>query len=255
MTRQRTPTRHRKILDLLSDRPEVSVSELSTHFGVTTMTIRRDLDQLEQRGQVRRVHGGAVLAAPSVVAFSFQERRQTHLPEKEAVARAAAGMLEPGMTVIMDTGTTTLEVASAMGGIPDLRVLTTSLAIASRFLAHRNVELILLGGTLNQNSPDLYGGLTQDNLRRFRADLAIIGADSANSDGLYTDSQEIAAVSHAMIASSERTILVADSSKFGRVSFVRFATWDEVDTVVVDEGLPASHRSWLTQRTELVLAE
>jgi DeoR/GlpR family transcriptional regulator of sugar metabolism len=237
--------RLKKILDYLAGREEVSVAELVRQFQVAPMTVRRDLGVLEGQGRITRTHGGALLAAPSLVAFEFQERRQSRLAEKQAIARAAVQWVRPGMTVILDTGTTTLEVARALGGIPRLKVLTSSLAIASALLAQGDLELVLLGGTVSQHSPDLSGPLTEDNLAAFRAELAFVGADALDARGLYTRSQQIARVSRAMLSRAERTILVADSSKFGKTAFVRFAGWPEIDVLLTDDGLDAKARKWV----------
>ena len=247
--------RQQRILQLLSGREEVSVAELAQRFRVASMTVWRDLDVLEQAGRITRTHGGARLAAPSVAAFAFQARRQARIAEKTAIGRAAARLVKPGMTVILDTGTTALEVARALGGVPSLKVLTSSLAVASALLAHDELELVLLGGTVSKGSPDLSGTLTEDNLAAFRADLAFIGADALDQRGFYTRSQEIAGVSRAIIASAQRTILVADSGKFGRSAFVRIAGWEAIDDWLTDDGLPAGARHW-GQRTlrNLVLA-
>lgn len=240
--------RQKAMVEMLAGRDAMSVAELAVHFRVAPMTVRRDLDALARQGRITRTHGGALLAAPSVVAFRFQERRQSRLAEKAAIARAAAALVQPGMTVILDTGTTTLEVARALGGVPGLKVLTSSLAVASALLAHSDLELVLLGGTVNKGSPDLSGPLTEENLAQFRADVAFIGADALDAGGLYTSSQEIARVSRAMIASARRAILVADSSKFDRTSFVRFAGWGEVDLLLTDARLPAAARRWVRQK-------
>jgi DeoR/GlpR family transcriptional regulator of sugar metabolism len=243
-----TPSRRSQhILDLLRARGEVAVTDLAERFGVTPMTIRRDLTTLESEGRVTRTHGGAILAAPSVARFDFTERHQRRVPEKKAIARAAATRVRPGMTVILDTGTTTLELAAELGRIGGLRVLTSSLAIASALFAHENLELILLGGTVNRGSPDLSGPLTEENLAAFRADVAFIGADAVDQAGLYTRSQEIARVTRAMIPAADTAWLVADSSKFGRTAFVRFAEWADVAGAVVDDGLPPEHRRWLRE--------
>ena len=244
MKEQSALLRQRKILQALAGREEVSAAALARRFRVTTMTIWRDLEALAHAKRITRTHGGALLSAPAVAAFAFQARQQCHLAEKAAIGRAAAQRVKPGMTVILDTGTTTLEVARALGGIPRLKVLTSSLAIASALLTHDNLELVLLGGTVSPGSPDLSGALTEDNLAAFRADLAFVGADAMDQHGLYTRNQGIARVSRAMIANAQRTILVADSSKFGRTAFVRFAAWDAMAGWVTDKALPADARRW-----------
>ncbi|MCE9613932.1 MAG: DeoR/GlpR family DNA-binding transcription regulator [Lentisphaerae bacterium] len=247
--------RRQRILEALAGKAEVGVSELVARCRVTDMTIRRDLAQLEQQGRLTRTHGGAMLAAPAMVAFAFQRRQQVHLAEKTAIAREAARLIQPGMTVILDTGTTTLEVARHLGGVPGLKVLTSSLAIASALLAHPDLELVLLGGTVSAHSPDLTGLLTEDNLASFRADLAVIGADAADARGLYTSSQPIARVSRAMIANAARTVLVADSSKFGKTAFTRFAGWRQIHQLVTDDGLPAVARRWIPKATRCRLVK
>ncbi len=235
----------KKILDALSGSGEVSVADLSEKFNVSTMTIRRDLEFLERQSLLTRTHGGAIIAPPSVAAFEFQESRKSQMAEKNAIAQAAARLVKPGMTVIIDTGTTTLELAHALRGIKGIKVLTSSLAIASALLAHDGIELVLLGGTVNRNSPDLSGPLTESNISAFRAELAFIGADAADNRGFYTDSQQIAQVSRAMIASAQKVILLLDSSKFEKTNFVRIAGWGNVDMLFVDEHLNAKTVKWL----------
>jgi len=242
MSKTKTSPRQKKILDMLSAKPEVSVVEFAEKFQVATMTIRRDLDALEQQKQITRTHGGAILAAPSFVAFAFQDRRRSQMAEKKAIAKEAVKRVDPGMTVIIDTGTTTLEVAKALAGISGLKILTSSLAIASALFACEGIELVLLGGTVNRESPDLSGQLTQDNLSAFRADVAFVGADALDEHGLYTSDQQIAGVSKAMIASAKKTILVADSSKLAKTSFVRFAEWKQINAIITDKGLGTTQK-------------
>jgi DeoR/GlpR family transcriptional regulator of sugar metabolism len=237
--------RTERIAAMLGGRDGISVAELAETFDVTAMTIRRDLDALAREGRVTRTHGGAILAAPGAATFEFEGRRLSHPAEKRVIARAAAELIEPGMTVILDTGTTTLEVARLLGGIPDLTVVTSSLAIASALFAVPGIELTLLGGTVNRNSPDLSGALTIENLKAFHVDMALVGADGADRDGYSTSSMSIAQVSRAIIGSADRRILLADSSKFGTPAFVRIAKWDALDHVVVDDQLAARHRRWV----------
>ncbi len=254
MAKKRTSTRLEQILDLLSIQREVTVAELTERFQVTRMTIRRDMNELEKQGRITRTHGGAILAAPAVASFAFLDRQQTHRPEKLAIAKAAAKLVAPGMTVILDTGTTTLEIAKCLVGIPGLRVLTSSLAVASAlFAANEKLELILLGGTVSQGSPDLTGLLTEENLKGFRADLAFLGADGVDAGGLYTESQSIASVSQAMIASAQKSILVTTHSKFGKTAFVRFAKWKDVDSVIVGGHITAAQRRWLKKGVKDVI--
>lgn len=240
-------SRHQKILDRLHAQGEVAVQELAEAFGVTPMTIRRDLDFLAGQERLTRTHGGAMRSAPAVIEFAFLERNRARMAEKQAIARAAATLVEPGMTLVLDTGTTTLEVARAIAGVPELTVLTSSLAIASALYGRENIALILLGGSVRRHSPDLSGPLTEENLRRFRTHLAILGADALDCDGLYTSDQAIAAVSQAMIAGAEETLLVADSDKFTRRAFVHFAEWSRMTHLITDAAVGEDDRGWLAK--------
>jgi len=245
---KQTATRRRaQILDALASEGEVFVLDLSERLGVTPMTIRRDLEALERQSVLSRTHGGAIFSKQSVAEFAFLERNRTSITEKQAIAREAASLVEPGMTVVMDTGTTTLEVARALRGIDRLTVLTSSLAVASELHTHPGMEIVLLGGNVGKNSPDLFGALTEDNLRRFRVQLAILGADALDPRGLYTTGLNIARVSEAMIEVARDTVLVADSRKFQRESFVKFADWAAIRHVVTDAAVSPADRAWLDE--------
>ena len=239
--------RHEAILERLSGGGEVSAETLAGEFGVNIVTIRRDLAYLERQGLLRRTHGGAALSRYGTIAFSFQKKEQTHLAEKAAIASAAAEMVAPGMAVTLDTGLTTLELARRLVGVPNLKVLTSSLAIASVLYAHDNVELVLLGGTVRRGSPDLIGAVTEENLRRFQTDLTFLGADAVTREGLFTTDADVARVSQAMLARSRTAVLLIDSGKFRASAFVRQASWAEIGQVVTDEGAPAEARAWLGQ--------
>ena len=243
--KQTATTRRSAILDRLSTEGEVFVLQLASDFGVTPMTIRRDLEAMEGENALTRTHGGAILSQQSVAEFAFLERNRTSIEEKQAIARRAAAMVEPGMSIVMDTGTTTLEVARALGTCERLQVLTSSLAVASALHTNANIEVVLLGGTVGTNSPDLSGSLTVSNLRKFRVQLAILGVDALDQRGLYASDLGTAQVSEAMIDVAEDTVLVADSRKFSRTSFVKFADWNQVGHLVTDASVSSEDRSWL----------
>lgn len=239
--------RQQAILSQLGAGHELTVEALAQQFGVSLVTIRRDLDALAQAEPITRTHGGAVLSRAGVIEFAFRDRSQDQLPQKRALARHVQAAVQPGMTVVLDTGTTTLAVARAIAGTPNLRVLTSSLAIASALQACDNLDLVLLGGSVRHQSPDLSGPLTEENLRRFRPDLAILGADAVDRRGAYTSDLAVAGISRAMIAGARESWLVADSSKFARRAFVHFAAWDEIARLVTDAGLSEQDREWAAQ--------
>lgn len=246
-------TRQRHILEWLQSGDELAVSELAARLDVTLMTIRRDLQALEEAGTIIRTHGGAVLSRPGKVEFTFQRQSERMLTRKRAIARAATVLIQPGMAVSLDTGTTTLEVARALAGMHDLRVLTSSLAIASALYACDGIDLVLLGGQARKDFPDLYGELTEQNLARFRVDVAVLGADAVHHDGLFTTHPDISRVSQAMIRHAAQRVLVADSSKLGQTAFIRFAGWEDIQHVVTDTAASPADRAWLADTGAEVL--
>jgi len=242
MTRQR---RQSEIIELLAAKGEMTVDELAGRFRVSEMTIRRDLARLARSGRLSRTHGGAVLSLAGTVSFEFQHRQARNIELKRRIARAVAERIEPGTTLLLDTGSTTLEVARAVAAVPRLTVLTTSLMIASVLHTRENVELILLGGAVRRGSPDLSGPLTEENLRRFRVDAAVLGGDGATRDGVFTASLEVARVAHAIVEAAERSFLAVDHTKFETPAFVKYADWSDFRHVVTDNGIGPEVRAWL----------
>lgn len=246
-------TRRTKIIELLSKEGEVYVQDLAQDLHVTTMTIRRDLDSLEREGALIRTHGGAVLAKAGIIEFSFKRKGEEHSLEKRAIAQEVAEFIEPGMTVALDTGTTALEVANAIAGLDNLTVLTSSLVIASTLYARDNINLVLLGGKARRGSPDLTGWLTEENLKHFRVDVTVVGADGADQDGVYTSDESVARVTQAMIATAGSGVLALDHSKFVRPAFLKYAAWSDFDHVVTDSRVPRTVRKWLRRATSHVV--
>lgn len=249
--------RQEAILRSLADNGPQSTVDLAERLETSEVTVRRDLTSLAAKGLLRRTRGGAVPVPLSTAEFVFQRARHTaNLNAKRAIARAIAERIEPRQTILLDTGTTTLEVARCLPVSADLRVLTSSLAIASLLHTREDIELVLLGGIVRKGSPDLHGLITERNLRDFRVDLAVIGADAACRDGLFTTDQRIALVSRAMIESGASVLLAADAGKFAARAFVRFAEWQQIRTVVTDASLPARRRKWLRRKvSDLVFAK
>ncbi|MBI3118563.1 MAG: DeoR/GlpR transcriptional regulator, partial [Candidatus Hydrogenedentes bacterium] len=229
------------------------VQRLADQLQVSTMTIRRDLALLESNGRLSRTHGGAMLTKPSVVEFALAERSERHAAEKAAIARQVAAMIKPGSSVALDTGTTTLEVAKAIATHPNLTVLTSSLAVASILYTHDGIELVLLGGTARRGSPDISGWLTEQNLRQFHVDFAIVGADGVTRDGVFTTSVEYTRICQGLLAAGDCCMLLVDHSKIGKPSFSRVAALKSFDYIITDTGVPRTARKWLNTAAKNVL--
>jgi len=238
----RTPSqaesRRRELAQVLSQDGEVSTAAAAERFGVSEMTIRRDLGVLEQSGVAVRSYGGAVAAQRISFEFAFDERRRRNLPQKRRIGRHAAGLVEPGQTVFLDTGTTTLQVAVALSAISvRCTVATSSLVIASTLWGKEAVDLILVGGRVRRGSPDLVGPGTELMLDRLTADVAFIGSDGVDAArGSFAGNMETARVAERMAANARRVVVVADASKLGAAGGARYVAADGMDELITNRG-------------------
>jgi DeoR/GlpR family transcriptional regulator of sugar metabolism len=234
--------RRRELVRLMHSGEAVSTAAMAERFGVSAMTIRRDLKALEESGAAIRSYGGAVAAQRIAFEFEFDERRRSHRSEKRRIGRAAAEMVQEGQSVFLDTGTTTLELARALAvrDVPCL-VATSSLVVASELWGRRDVELLLLGGRVREGSPDLVGASTELMLDRLTADIAFIGADAIDpARGSFADDAEAARVAERMAAHARRVVIVADSSKLDAAAPFLAVPVDAIHQLVTDA---AGHRA------------
>jgi DeoR/GlpR family transcriptional regulator of sugar metabolism len=232
--------RQTKIRERFAARPGVSIAELARQFGVSEMTIRRDLAALEGRAEIQRTHGGAVLTERMMLEFDYRDRRETNRAAKVAIATAARKLVQPGQRLILDTGTTTLELAALLKDGTDLTVITPSLAVASELQHAAGVEVILLGGVIRRGSPDLTGPVTEHCLELFAADLAFQGADAIGTDGaIYNSDLRLARVDQLMRRVAQRSCVLADHSKIGGTALARSGSLAEVGIFITNQGAPS----------------
>jgi len=230
--------RRRRILELLDREGEAPVDALAERFGVSGMTIRRDLQDLAHEGRVLRTHGGAAPAPRVSFEFRFLENARQNADAKRDIAGLAASLVEPGQVVILDSSTTTLAIARRLKGLESLTVVTTSLPIASELFGLDHIETVLLGGTLRKDAPDLFGAITDQNLEMLRGDVAFLGADAIDTDGgLYNAVPELGRMLRRMAAAATRAYAVADHSKFDRHELMRFADVRDWAGLITDGGL------------------
>ena len=233
--------RQSRILELLEKNGRVSIAEIKEMFNVSDMTVRRDLLTLDQMGYVTKVHGGVLAKNKLFLDGSFSHRERKNIKEKKAIANQAAGLIEPGENVILDTGTTTLYLARELvkSGIV-ITVATTSLAVAST-LFNSNIDVLIFGGFLRREIPDLIGPLTEKNLADFHADKLFVGCDGVLlEEGFFTSDLNISHLEEKMVNIADEVIVIADSSKFGRKSFVKYADITMVDKIITDSGVGKS---------------
>jgi DeoR/GlpR family transcriptional regulator of sugar metabolism len=216
-------TRQDRICEWIAQAGECSIEDLVRRFGVSGMTVRRDLQTLADHGKVIRTHGGATMAERVSFEFEFLNRVREHQAAKQQIAAAAAAEVKDGQSVVLDSGTTTLELAKRLRDKQRLTVVTTSLPVAAQLQYDRHIEVLLLGGYVRPSAPDLCGALTESNLESLRADVAFIGACGIDRRGaVYQNSPEIARMASKMAASAARVFVVADSSKLGRTALWRY---------------------------------
>ena len=214
------------------------MSKLASGFDVSEMTVRRDIEILELQGEVIRTHGGAALARRLTFEFTFKANQQKNLEQKRAIAAKAVKHISDGQVVLLDTGTTTLEIARAMASNRKVTVITTSLAIVSELQFVDDIETILLGGFLRKGSPDIHGPLTEQNLAQFSCDIAFVGADAFDETATtYTDDLRVLNLDRQMAKIAKQVVVVADSSKFGKKGMCKVFTPKEYQLLITDSQL------------------
>ena len=231
-----TNQRRDSILELLKTQGMVTVSELSGIFGISEVTIRSDLTDMEHAGMLRRIHGGAVSTKRAYYEMSLNDRMVINKDEKTRIAKACASLIKDGDTLMIDSGTTTQYLARELAERANLTVVTNALLVAQEFVYNRSVNVILLGGNLDLQYQFAYGNEAVSQLRRYRADKAIIATDGISAEhGLTTFHHQEIELSRLMIERSNEVIVVADHSKIGKEGFTNIAGISGVDVLVTSK--------------------
>lgn len=227
--------RWRAILEILGQHGRIRVGALAERLHVSEATVRRDLEAMQGQGMVLRTHGGAMLPRPTAFEISFDESQAHALAEKHAIGRSAAGLVREGESIIIESGSTTLELARCLGEIGRLTVLTNSLVIAKEVSAYEGVEVLVLGGVLRKQSASLVGAWVAELLRNIRVDIAFVGVNGLSVDfGLSAPNPYTAESRRAMLAAARRRVALADHSKLGVETLYHVAPLDAVDLLVTD---------------------
>lgn len=231
--------RRRAIVEMLHYDGRVLVTELAKQFRTSLITIRKDLESLHRDGQLERTHGGALpVKTGALKDQSLVEKERLHRQEKTRIAAAATQMIREGQVVILDSGTTTTAIARDCRKFKKLTIITNATNIAAE-LAGTSVDLILTGGILRANSFSLVGPLAEEALQKLSADLLFLGVDGFDVRyGLTTPNLLEARVNRSMVEASRRTILVCDSSKFGRRSLSLILPTSKIHEIITDKGAP-----------------
>jgi DeoR family fructose operon transcriptional repressor len=241
--------RFRDILKTLEQQDFVQVNDLARRLEVSPMTVRRDLAELEQKGLLIRTHGGASKGEAIGSLFSFDRRLQRASAEKRAIGRAAGRLVEDGDILFVDCGTTPFSLCAHLRQRKRLRVITTSLPVASELLHCPGIRLALIGGEVVGERQAVYGAAAERAIGEYHADKAFIGADGLSlAGGLSSYDEQEAGVTRRMAENAGRVFLLCDSSKVERDSYVRFAPLSLFHALITDDRLPRAVRERYRRR-------
>jgi DeoR family transcriptional regulator of aga operon len=233
--------RRRRIRDLIQDRGQVTVSELAAHFAVSAVTIRSDLAALDEVGAVVRIHGGALPRRDSDE-LPIDVKQTLHRAEKVRIAAAAVELISSGATVILDSGSTTAEIARQIRGLrlDSLNVITNALNVAVLLASTPFVNLVIPGGVMRRKSWSLTGPQAEQAMRDLQADLLFLGVDSLDPEvGLMTPHVLEAQLNAQMIRIARKVVAVTDSSKLLRRNLSVIAPVERVDLLITDRNADA----------------
>lgn len=235
--------RKNEILATLQKEQRVLVSELSQKYQVTEETIRRDLEKLEKEGFVKKTYGGAVLNKNTNLDLPFRIREKTNKEEKQTIARLVVELIEDGDSLMLDSSSTSLMIARNLKQFKKLTVITNSVEILLELSRSKDIQVISTGGILRDSSLSLGGKIAEKALRKFNVDKVILSCKGMSIEKGITDSNEMEAeLKSTMRECGKTTIWAIDSSKFDKVSFVRFMDLAEGDIVVTEKKV---EEKWL----------
>ena len=243
--------RHEYILNLIQQKKAVRVSTLSGALGVSEITIRRDLERLEEQGVLERTHGGAILTQRMRQEPLYAQKERLEIEAKRAIGQAAAQLVQPGETIFVNSGSTTRQIFSHLGYLPRLRVITSNAGAIAELDNHtESIELMVVGGTYRWQSNSLVGPIALSTIAQINASKTFLGVDGISiQHGLTTPIQDEAEVARAMIAQTHGAIIVvADHTKIGVVAEFVTCPLHRVEMIVTDARLDAEWRETLNEQ-------
>ena len=237
-------SRHSELIQLLDEHEVLTISEISEKLNISTVTVRRDIAKLNDEGLLRRVPGGALRAAEhrSVKDAPAKASADPLLPHKRAIAAAAVGLVKPGDTIFIDSGSTNNEIARYLLSFSDISIVTNSIEIAYLFISRKDISVYICGGTMGEVNPysSVVGPLAEKMIQEFRANIAFIGTSGVHrTQGLTCSYLSTARIKQAMIRNSSMSVLVTDYSKFERVYRAFCCGIEEINLVMTDRQAPS----------------
>lgn len=231
--------RRQQIFELLKRDGQVEISVLRKMFDVTEMTIRRDLDNLAATYEIVRTHGGAMLEDISQsIELPYERRIESHGEQKKKIAIKALSLIKHQQTLFFDSGSTTYFMAQNIGNDRTNTILTTGVNLAPELLNRQRVSVIMIGGDLRRNTISSCGPLAEEQLGRFRVDIAFLGANGVGEDGnVYIGNSTEFGIKNTVMNIAKEKYLLVDSSKFGCSQFFHYANLSDFNGIIVDSGL------------------
>ena len=246
--------RKQKILDLLKEKDSVRVANLSRMFGVSEVTVRSYLEDLEKKGLLSRVHGGAVSSYKPYYSMNLNQRLETNQRAKVAIAEKVAALIQPNDTVMLNAGTTTLLVFRKFPADYNLSIVTNSISIALEAAGTPNYSVILVGGSVNTKYQFTYGNDAVRQLKKYHADKLILSVDGISAEqGFSTYYNQEATVDMAMLEQSDCCIIAADHSKFGHSAFAKISDLSVADYIVTGGQISSELAEILEEKGVTVL--
>jgi DeoR/GlpR family transcriptional regulator of sugar metabolism len=233
--------RRQRVLDLLSEKGVIALEDLAREIQVSHSTIRRDLNFWHEQGVVKRTHGGAIYLGDGSSLPALEDRAGRQIEEKRAIARAAAARIRSGDAILLDGGTTTLEVARLLVGRP-LQIVTNSLPIANLFASDRETDLIVLGGYVFPKTGVALGPMTIAAMEDVHVQQAILSCGGITAKGLFNSNLLLVETERRMLRCANEVVVVADSTKIGRQALAFLCELSAIDTLIVDAGITPEQR-------------
>jgi DeoR/GlpR family transcriptional regulator of sugar metabolism len=239
--------RRQGIMDLLLAEGSATLDDLSSRFGVSKMTIHRDLDDLEQGGLLRKVRGGASIQSSAQFESDFRYRQTLAAEEKDRIAGAAALLVEPGQTIMVDDGSTAGGLARHLAELRPLTVITNNLSVITLLAGAGGINLIALGGEYSKKFHGFFGIVCEEAIRSLRADAAFLSSSAIHGASAFHQNQEVVQSKRLMIAAAERRYLLVDHTKFGRSALHFLAPVTTFDEIITGSQPGPVHRAALEQ--------
>jgi DeoR family transcriptional regulator of aga operon len=230
--------RHQHILDRLKKEGKVNVLDLCNELNVSSVTIRKDLKLLEDKNLLFRTHGGGTLSNPYTMDRPVNEKEKIQSEEKTGIGAVAAALIEPNDCIIIASGTTVLSLARNIQPVGTLTVITAALNVASELNHHPDIEVLVLGGILRKSSSSVTGAWAEKILDDFSCSKLFLGVDGIDPEfGLTTTNVLEAQLNRRMIKAAQKTIVLADSTKFGKRGFGRICGLEDIEQIITDKGI------------------